>query len=333
MSTKNQNGNTKTMNRKEGRESQVKLTGTNNEGHIPMVVKNVQKNKEDDPSSLQDEESVFKDSGPTTKDPGPEKSNQSKKMGISAHTIMVFMAILFGTVLIFLLLTRYQGPGNNVEKSVAQDKKPSLRKLDELHQKFPSQDNKLWQIVRATVKDPIFEKNPSRPGILLFASDQRTTQTSRCLAESILRIVDDILRCEHITLDLWDLSSLTSDEAYINLHQRIEEGFSGEAKGALLKGLQHLPGDVAMALKSYTDNENALFKKTVIITTLETLDTTEYEPSKWDQVVMPIVSGLWEDTLKVSKAYALGSRVGNNIVVIKAEDSQTLQKSGCTYPK
>ena len=202
------------------------------------------------------------------------------------------------------------------------------KKINELQKAFPNQDDKLWHIIRAAIQYSMLQKNPTRPGILLFASDQKGAQTSRCLAESVLTIVDDMVQCKHITVDLWKLSSLPNDEAYTKLHEYIEEGFSGEAKGALLTGLQHLSGDVALALKSYTDNENALFKKTVIITTLETLDTTELEPSSWDQVVMPTVCGLWEDILGISKAYALGSRVGNNIVVLKAEDSQTLQNLG-----
>ena len=202
--------------------------------------------------------------------------------------------------------------------------------LSKLQHRFPNQNDKLWRVVKASLQQPVSEENPTKPGILLFASDQRGAQTSRCLAESILTVVDNIIQCKHITVDLWELTSLTDDDAYKRLHEHIEEGFRGEAKGALLTGLQHLPGDVAMALKSYTDNENALFKKTVIITTLEILDTTEIEPSSWDQVVMPTVCGLWEkSSIGLAKAYALGSRVATNIVVINPEESETLKKSNC----
>ena len=201
--------------------------------------------------------------------------------------------------------------------------------LSKLKHRFPNQNEKLWRVIRANLQQPVSEENPTKPGILLFASDQRGAQTSRCLAESILTVVDDIMQCKHISVDLRELTKLTDDDAYKRLHEHIEEGFSGEAKGALLTGLQHLSGDVAMALKSYTNNENALFKKTVIITTLETLDTTEIEPSSWDQVVMPIVCGLWEKSIGLSKAYALGSRVATNIVVINPVESETLKKSNC----
>ena len=254
-----------------------------------------------------------------------------KRLLLIGAVSVIFIAVVFNYI---------YSKGTNTVAEVAdtdmQDLKTSKdgkyllsKKINELQKAFPNQDDKLWHIVRAAIKYSMLEKNPTRPGILLFASDQKRAQTSRCLAESVLTIVDDIVHCEHITVDLWKLSSLSNDEAYTKLHEYIEEGFSGEAKGALLTGLQHLSGDVALALKSYTDNENALFKKTMIITTLETLDTTELEPSSWDQVVMPAVCGLWEDILGISKAYALGSRVGNNIVVIKAEDSQTLQNLGC----
>ena len=246
------------------------------------------------------------------------------------------VAVLFVAVVLGFMYSKGTNTVTEVADTVIQELKISKdgkyllsRKINELQKAFPNQDVKLWHIIRAAIKYSMLEKNPTRPGILLFASDQRGAQTSRCLAESILTVVDDIVHCKHITVDLWKLSSLSNDDAYTKLHEYIEEGFSGEAKGALLTGLQHLSGDVALALKSYTDNENALFKKTVIITTLETLDTTELEPSSWDQVVMPAVCGLWEDILGMSKAYALGSRVGNNIVVIKAEDSQTLQNLGC----
>ena len=254
-----------------------------------------------------------------------------KRLLLIGAVSVIFIAVVFNYI---------YSKGTNTVAEVAdtdmQDLKTSKdgkyllsKKINELQKAFPNQDDKLWHIVRAAIKYSMLEKNPTRPGILLFASDQKRAQTSRCLAESVLTIVDDIVHCEHITVDLWKLSSLSNDEAYTKLHEYIEEGFSGEAKGALLTGLQHLSGDVALALKSYTDNENALFKKTMIITTLETLDTTELEPSSWDQVVMPAVCGLWEDILGISKAYALGSRVGNNIVVIKAEDSQILQNLGC----
>ena len=204
-------------------------------------------------------------------------------------------------------------------------------KITDLQKKFSSQDEKFWRVVKSTLTGPLYNDDPKKPGILLIASSENGRNTSRCIAEYVLQMSDEIIKGKHIQKDLSVFASVTDGEnAKSELLIYLENGFKQEAKGVLLSGLQYLSGNAAMALKGYTDNENALVKKAVIVTTLETLDSVkDLEPSDWDQVVVDKLIGMWGTDLGESKASALSSRVANNIVAANPETYETLKSANC----
>ena len=204
-------------------------------------------------------------------------------------------------------------------------------KITDLQKKFSSQDEKFWRVVKSTLNGPLYNDDPKKPGILLIASSENGRNTSRCIAEYVLQMSDEIIKGKHIQKDLSVFANVTdSEDAKSELLIYLENGFKQEAKGVLLSGLQYLSGNAAMALKGYTDNENALVKKAVIVTTLETLDSVkDLEPSDWDQVVVDKLIGMWGTDLGGSKASALSSRVANNIVAANPETYETLKSANC----
>ena len=204
-------------------------------------------------------------------------------------------------------------------------------KITDLQMKFSSQDEKFWRVVKSTLNGPLYNDYPKKPGILLIASSENGRNTSRCIAEYVLQMSDEIIKGKHIQKDLSVFASVTDGEdAKSELLIYLENGFKQEAKGVLLSGLQYLSGNAAMALKGYTDNENALVKKAVIVTTLETLDSAkDLEPSDWDQVVVDKLIGMWKKDLGESKASALISRVANNVVAANPETYESLKSANC----
>ena len=194
--------------------------------------------------------------------------------------------------------------------------------IEDLKKEFPSQNERVWTTLSASTRRIIAEANPNQPAVILMASSVADTMVADCLARKFINMVSGVLNAtEKLFINVTLLSPPDAKRVLDAKLQRLGEG----AFGAVLYSLEHMDGDTGMLLHGYCDNDNAQFKRAVLVFTLH-LDNIK--PVELD-LPEESLEKIWMKTLSPDDVAALLSRVANNPVIVKAEEDHAMHASVC----
>lgn len=191
--------------------------------------------------------------------------------------------------------------------------------LMKLMDEFPHQDAMLWKKVKAASKSVLKSANPMQPAVILMASTNQASHTTKCLANKLADIVSSVYNLTGPSrIDGEDFLNHKSTMAKEKLDQLLHNAFS-QNKAAVLHSLHQIPAESSLILHSYCDNDHAPYKDVVIILTLPMMPQDQRVD---DATVEQYLESVWREKIDNDKMGALLSRIANNIVEVR-EEKQT----------
>jgi len=200
-----------------------------------------------------------------------------------------------------------------------------------LRQEFPSQTRRLWAVVESGMLPIVEEDDPAHPAVILLAAAQPGTHpATECLARRFAALVTASLhaQAEHTTYDC--RSAADRDAAKSQIDTQLTRAFDAGTKSAVVLHLEQLPGQSAMIFYRFADNDNAPFKKVVIVLTL-VLESADIDAaSESDSVVFDELRRVWSSSVDADQVDPLLSRIGNSVAFVRPEDAQVLAELDCS---
>ncbi|XP_066295724.1 torsin-1A-interacting protein 2-like [Branchiostoma lanceolatum] len=152
-----------------------------------------------------------------------------------------------------------------------------------IRRRFPSQTDRVWQVVRAAILSHIAETDPVKPAVVIIGAPPRAHRTADQLAQALARIYAE----KSITIDSRQFAQVNAARAKLHLDRvlepgllgshRRESGVLGSARAVVLTRLEALPGDAAMLFHGYCDHSDAQYKSAAYFFTVhcsEEIDPT-----------------------------------------------------------
>ena len=253
--------------------------------------------------------------------PFSPKKNNNQDDGTSSHYMHICLfCLILSACLLFLFIIRPSTHESHRSKPV--DVSHQFKSyFQEFKEKFPNQDSRLWKTLKAPVKRTLMGKS-DRPGVLLFSSTERNQITSHCIAKHYAKLITRVFNAtEPIRF-----SCRRNDNIKKLADTELKSGFNDGSRVAWISSLEDMPSEAAMLFHAYCDNENAPFKQVTIMFHLLLRDQTDIPaPPTGDAVVEDYLDGVWQD-MDVNDRRALISRIANNIVFVKQENADVLEK-------
>ncbi|XP_041370064.1 torsin-1A-interacting protein 2-like [Gigantopelta aegis] len=195
-----------------------------------------------------------------------------------------------------------------------------IKRVNELRDVFPSQDERTWKTLKSSVKHVLDGKDPHYPAVILFAVPKSASKLGTCFAQQVAQKFKNSTRLNKY-IDCRHSSHLDPADAKLDLDEKIHAHFQ-TGKAVVIDHLEMLSPKSVLLLHGTCDNDNAPFKD-VLISLVFHLDIPRDIDHKRveDKVEEYLMSGL-----DVDKVGAMLSRIANNIVVIRHEQSGLMGK-------
>jgi hypothetical protein len=198
-----------------------------------------------------------------------------------------------------------------------QTKRSFRQELSSLKREFVAQDDRSWAIIASSVLS-ILKSDPVQPSVLLFVSTNAESKSaSECLAFKVAELGSGVLgkRAPGRASDALDYG--TKNELFDAMDTEL--GYRGSF---VLRGLQSLTGDVAMALHAFCDNLNAPHKQAVIAMSVDVADFSDLSwlSANVESAVEKALTDKWEDRLDVDRISPILSRITVSVVNVRKEE-------------
>ncbi|XP_059142826.1 torsin-1A-interacting protein 1-like [Physella acuta] len=248
------------------------------------------------------------------------------------HSKNLFVFIMFIIILVFAyLIWPFINPrelASSPEKRTVQvlPFEKFIHDMKQLQSNLPSQNDRLWRTIKASVKHILNETSSEYPSIILMASQSKDSSTARCVANQIAAIFQSVnkLNTPPSITDINSIKDLGSDLQKKNLDDALDSALgSSKYKSVVVDNLQLLSPEAALILHKYCDNDNAPYKDILMILLLYVDPASQAESA---HKVENYLKDLWHQGLDADKVGALMSRVANNVVLVSHEDVGTVSK-------
>ncbi|XP_033127164.1 torsin-1A-interacting protein 2-like [Anneissia japonica] len=196
------------------------------------------------------------------------------------------------------------------------DKIVSIRSL------FPKQTPYFWKLIGSVSEDVIVSKNPKRPAVILLAGGPDAHQTLDNLASNLstsyshLEGISNVIKIDGIlykNTDPHDTKRLIDEE--------LENGFNTGKQVAIIHHFESIPAEASMIFHSYCENDNAPFKRVVIIFTVHMKENLNLQDSITinQKKVEQHLESQWKDAVDKDHIEAMFSRVATAVAFVTPE--------------
>ena len=207
--------------------------------------------------------------------------------------------------------------------------------IDDLRAKFPQQSSRLWRTLKSSAKHVLNDTDPEYPVVILMAAPKENSYLTQCIAELAAKEFQSSLTGysgDVKTSDINHFKGLLDGQQKEKLDIEMTRTFTESGgKSFVIVNLQALAPEAALILHGFCDNDNAPYKDVMIVMTLH-FDPKDLKLNENKRIaegdVETYLRNLWGRGLVADKVGALLSRVGNNIVLVADEKSESV-KSGC----
>ncbi|XP_077309213.1 torsin-1A-interacting protein 1-like isoform X2 [Lithobates pipiens] len=147
-----------------------------------------------------------------------------------------------------------------------------FRKLQIL---FSSQSSNLWHRSQRILELQLRHGNENKePAIILLTAAQDAKEMLYCVGNHLAKTYASALNRSYTVLSGTDMPSEDSEHVKLDIDQRLNAGFQGNSKAAVLHRLELLPPGSLIILYKYCDHENAAFKNVALVLTVLLNDST-----------------------------------------------------------
>lgn len=199
--------------------------------------------------------------------------------------------------------------------------------LTKLAERFPAQNARLWDIVRARGKAHLSNSSPLRPLIFMLVSPPDGHEVASCLATKLAAIIDPPNIDRPLIIDGHKYTSSQGETTKMELDNLLAENFRNGQKVAIIKQLEALPLTSSLLFHSYCDDQNAPYKDVAFIFTV--LLTRFPDPSLAPKDTEGKVERyLADEVWKADENIVAGllSRVADTVVFVNSENESVLAK-------
>lgn len=197
-----------------------------------------------------------------------------------------------------------------------------LKGLTELQTNFPSQDEKVWQILRAEGKRVLRDDKPERPAVLLFPVTQHTAATAHCFLSKLADVITaSYPSLEPVVIDAREIGrESTSGQVKLYIDEELTRGFEAGGKVGTVLHLDKVHPEAAMILQGFADDDNAPYKDAFILLTVEVRDLPEGDRQELKKSVYDQMREMWS-ALEDSNYSPLMGRIAKCMVFLNIESN------------
>lgn len=140
---------------------------------------------------------------------------------------------------------------------------------------FSGQSSDLWYRSQRILELQLRHGNENKePAIILLTGAQDAKQMLHCVGNYLAKTYASTLNGSYTVLSGTDMPSEDSEDVKMDIDQRLNAGFQGNSKAAVLHRLELLPPGSLIILYKYCDHENAAFKNVALVLTVLLKDPT-----------------------------------------------------------
>ena len=190
-------------------------------------------------------------------------------------------------------------------------------KVDELKGKYAEQNERLWRVVKSCTRHVFDSQEVTYPAVLLMVSERGNAAQAAALAEDVGQRFESILS-EQASLSKAASLNLTvlpgkveANKQKLDLDNWLKQKLNDPHTAVILNHLEILSPEAALLLHDYCDNDNAPYKRVMLI-----LGLYLEQPVDSPQAAELELKKMWMSKLSEDKVGALLSRVANNIALV-----------------
>ena len=190
-------------------------------------------------------------------------------------------------------------------------------KVDELKGKYAEQNERLWRVVKSCTRHVFDSQEVTYPAVLLMVSERGNAAQAAALAEDVGQRFESILS-EQASLSKAASLNLTvlpgkveANKQKLDLDNWLKQKLNNSHTAVILNHLEILSPEAALLLHGYCDNDNAPYKRAMLI-----LGLYLEQPVDSPQAAELALKKMWMSKLSEDKVGALLSRVANNIALV-----------------
>ena len=190
-------------------------------------------------------------------------------------------------------------------------------KVDELKGKYAEQNERLWRVVKSCTRHVFDSQEVTYPAVLLMVSERGNAAQAAALAEDVGQRFESILS-EQASLSKAASLNLTvlpgkveANKQKFDLDNWLKQKLNDSHTAVILNHLEILSPEAALLLHCYCDNDNAPYKRAMLI-----LGLYLEQPVDSPQAAELELKKMWMSKLSEDKVGALLSRVANNIALV-----------------
>nr|XP_018669051.1 torsin-1A-interacting protein 2-like isoform X2 [Ciona intestinalis] len=148
-------------------------------------------------------------------------------------------------------------------------------KMQSLQNEFPSQNNKLWKIVRVAMQEHHDKKDNLQPAVLMLASNADANPTMQCLASKLADIYSHNCSQPKFVVPENEFKHLSPESAKVLLDNKISSQFQAGSCASVVRHFELIPPAATKVFYQFCENDNAPYKNVAVILTLQV------EPGDW----------------------------------------------------
>ncbi|XP_078489185.1 torsin-1A-interacting protein 1-like [Ciona intestinalis] len=150
-------------------------------------------------------------------------------------------------------------------------------KMQSLQNEFPSQNNKLWKVVRVAMQEHHDKKDNLQPAVLMLASNADANPTMHCLASKLADIYSHNCSQPKFVVPENEFKHLSPESAKVLLDNKISSQFEAGSCASVVPHFELIPPAATKVFYQFCENDNAPYKNVAVILTLQV------EPGDWSK--------------------------------------------------
>lgn len=227
-----------------------------------------------------------------------------------------FLIIFFGLLFLILCTIKYPSPPSGSDSA----NQYLQMQFKYLRGNFSGIDlNPIFASIRSNIES----ENPSYPSTVMIISSRRTKNTANCLAKRSASVFAQLIRkklkCRVERVEILLGPSTTKKDLEENIHALAKTSCT-----ILLRDVHNLNGKTAMILHAFMDNENAHYKNTMYVMTMEMeenlVDEGMEKPLK---VAEEFLHEKWDKDIKRDNTAAISTRIATSVLFINSNIDMT----------
>ncbi|XP_033127175.1 torsin-1A-interacting protein 1-like [Anneissia japonica] len=242
--------------------------------------------------------------------------------GKSHWLITVGLLMLF-IVVVYHIFGVYEEDTTLIEYVQNSSSKEDFKvKLDHLRSSFSSQTPYFWKLIGSVSEDVIVSKNPKRPAVILLAGGPDAHQTLDNIASKLSTSYSHLDgNSGVIKIDGFQYKNTDPHNTKRLIDEELKNGFNTGRQVAIIHHFESIPAEASMIFHSYCENDNAPFKRVVIIFTvhmkekLNPKDNIKINQKKVEQHL----ESQWKDAVDKDHIEAMFSRVATAVAFVTPE--------------